>query len=278
MQHFAFTFPKVSNPFYFGTDGNTPANRADFVSVVLHELGHGLGLLGFGSANDRNEEGEEQTPTLGALRRGVGFLTPWDNFIENATPLAITSFDDPSADLLVEYTSNDLFCNSPIATAQNGGIKPSTHAPSTFRTGSSYSHWDENTYPAGNPNSLMTPTIARGEAIHDPGAITLGFMEDMGWSICGQSLSVETVNLGTLEVSPNPFTSSISIKLTNGLNDDYKLNIIDINGRLILSETKGANNGALILSNLEQLEDAFYFIKITNETNGKSIIKKILKN
>lgn len=272
------TFTNVSNTFYFGTDGNTFTNRIDFVSVVLHELGHGLGMLGFGSVNDTDEDGEPQAPTEGALRIGNGFLAPWDNFIENGAPEAITSFEDPSAALLVEYTSNDLFSKGPITTAQNGGVKPSTHAPTTFRTGSSYSHWDEVTYPAGSPNALMTPSIANGEANHDPGVVTLGFMEDMGWSICGGSLSVEDFSLNTAEVSPNPFTSSITIRVSNGLNDDYKLNIIDINGRLILSETKSPRNGTLTLSNLDQLEDAFYFIKITNETNGTSITKKVIKN
>src|SRR5262245_53790433 len=32
---------------YYGLDGNTPANRIDFVTVLLHELGHGLGFLTF---------------------------------------------------------------------------------------------------------------------------------------------------------------------------------------------------------------------------------------
>ncbi|MCB0032643.1 MAG: hypothetical protein KDE51_01375, partial [Anaerolineales bacterium] len=31
---------------YYGTDGNTPGDKVDFVSVVLHEIGHGLGFSG----------------------------------------------------------------------------------------------------------------------------------------------------------------------------------------------------------------------------------------
>ena len=264
------TFSSTAN-FYFGVDANPPAALFDFVTVVLHELGHGLGIFGFARTD------VPDFPTEGVLRNN-GFVAPWDNFIENGTPEAITSFADPSPALLVEFTGNDLFSNSPISTAQNGGIKPSTYAPTTFSQGSSYSHWDEATYPAGNANSLMTPFVSPGEAIHNPGFVTLGFMEDMGWSICGGSLTVEDFSLETVEVSPNPFTSSIVIKLSNGLNDDYKLILSDINGRLIFSETKAANNGTLTISNLDQLEDAFYFIKITNATNGVSITKKVIKN
>src|SRR5439155_27125512 len=37
---------------YFGTDGHPAVNQIDFMSVVLHELGHGLGF--FGSMNVSN--------------------------------------------------------------------------------------------------------------------------------------------------------------------------------------------------------------------------------
>jgi hypothetical protein len=32
---------------YYGLDGNTPANRISFLDVVMHEIGHGLGFSGF---------------------------------------------------------------------------------------------------------------------------------------------------------------------------------------------------------------------------------------
>src|SRR5574341_1296844 len=39
-------FSSTFTDWYFGTDGNTPSDKWDFVSVVLHELGHGLGFTG----------------------------------------------------------------------------------------------------------------------------------------------------------------------------------------------------------------------------------------
>jgi hypothetical protein len=42
---------------YFGTDRNTPVGKIDFVSVVLHELGHGLGFLGTMNVNTGTGQG-----------------------------------------------------------------------------------------------------------------------------------------------------------------------------------------------------------------------------
>jgi hypothetical protein len=168
-----------SFPFYFGTDAN-PGGQYDFVSVVLHELGHGLGFAGLGRVDDND------APTQGILRFASGRVSIWDRFIENGSGNSILTFADPSAALLSEYTGNNLFCNSAAATAENGGANPRTYAPTTWAGGSSYSHWNEGSYAAGNINSLMTPQIGAGEAIHDPGPVALGFMEDMGWTLCVQ--------------------------------------------------------------------------------------------
>jgi hypothetical protein len=48
---------------------------------------------------------------------------------------------------------------------------------------------DESTYPAGNPNSLMTFALGQAEAIHNPGPLVLGMLEDSGWATgCAFSL------------------------------------------------------------------------------------------
>ncbi len=33
------------NTWYYGLDGKPPGNQIDFISVLVHELGHGLGFL-----------------------------------------------------------------------------------------------------------------------------------------------------------------------------------------------------------------------------------------
>ncbi|HEX6463614.1 MAG TPA: BACON domain-containing carbohydrate-binding protein, partial [Vicinamibacterales bacterium] len=67
------------------------------------------------------------------------------------------------------------------AIAANNHVPPTLFAPAAFQNGSSYSHLDENTYPPGDLNSLMTPAIGFAEVIHTPGPIVLGMFTDMGW-------------------------------------------------------------------------------------------------
>jgi hypothetical protein len=163
-----------SNSFswYYGTDGNAPSGTYDFVSVVLHELGHGLGFVGSASV----------TTGSGSWGSG-GSPYIYDRFTETSGGQAIISFASPSAALGTELTSNNLYFDGPATRLANGGNPARIYAPTTWRGGSSYSHLDELTFPAGNPNSLMTPQIASREAIHDPGPVGRGLLEDIGWTV-----------------------------------------------------------------------------------------------
>ena len=159
---------------YFGTDGNTPSGHYDFVTTVLHEIGHGLGFLGFAYI-DVNK---------GALRYDEPLVPSiYDTFVENGDGTGITTFNDPSVQLLRQFTSDDLFWNGEKGKAGGNGTRPKIYTPRQWSEGSSYSHLREATYPPSNPDSLMTPIINSAAAVHNPGPITLGMLEDMGWTI-----------------------------------------------------------------------------------------------
>ncbi len=261
------TFSSTFN-FYFGTDANPPNGQFDFVSIVLHELGHGLGFVGLASS-----DGSEGTIRVGNPPRP----SVYSNFIENGSNTSILGFDDPSMALQNQLTGNNLFCNGPQAVAENGGDEPKIFAPNPYNGGSSYSHWDESTFLAGDINSLMTPQIGPGEANHNPGPITLGFFEDMGWSLCA-SLSTEEFEVADLNINPNPFSDRVFITINNGNSGVYNLDLFDIKGRLIKSSGATTTDGRLMMSNLQDLERALYFIKVTEMDTGLSITKKIVKN
>ncbi len=172
---------------YFGTDGNTPADKMDFVSAVLHEIAHGLGFSSFARQENFSTFSIGRfSPSAerGELRSGSPELPQiYDFFVVNGSETIITSLPDPSTSLLEQFTSNNLFWNGGNGIEANGGVRPQLYAPSKWYHGSSYTHLDEGTFPAGDANSLMTPGFDRQEAIHNPGPITLGMFEDMGWTI-----------------------------------------------------------------------------------------------
>ena len=169
---------------YFGTDGNTPSGKTDFVSTVLHEIAHGLGFSSFATVDKSSMWRFSASSEGGKLRaRRPKLAQIYDFFIENGAGKTIMSFPDPSYALENQFTSNDLFWNGKKGAQANGGILPHLYAPSAWAEGSSYTHLDEITFPAGTANSLMTAYLDNQEAIHTPGPIALGMLEDMGWTI-----------------------------------------------------------------------------------------------
>jgi hypothetical protein len=171
-------FSSEFSSWYFGTDGNTPSGMIDFMTVVLHELCHGLG---FSASATVDEEGEGSW----GYDTEVGVLPEvFDTFIEDGAGTDVvdeSAFPNPSSELADVLQSGDLFWGGPKAIAV-AGTRPRMFAPTTWQQGSSYTHLDEATYPAGHPDSLMTASISSAEAIHDPGQIALAMLEDTGWA------------------------------------------------------------------------------------------------
>jgi len=163
-------FSSVFPNWHFGS-GAAPAGKYDFTSVVLHEIGHGLGFLGAGNVSAGNR---------GTVRLG-GVPIIYDRFTENGAGKALLTFTDNSTALSSQLRGGNLFFDSGPVRSANGGLRAKLYAPSTFQRGSSYSHLDEATYLAGNANSLMTPQLGQGETIRRPGAIALAVFDTLGW-------------------------------------------------------------------------------------------------
>jgi len=191
--------------FYFGLDGNPPAGQYDFVSIVLHELGHGLGFTGAAS-----------------FENGIGTwsLTSNNNpsiytkFVELGDGTLITDIPSGTTEAGDAFTSNNLFFNGAISVSSLGET-PKLFAPSSWNGGSSYSHLDEAEYPAGDPNSLMSPQFGAGEAIHDPG-VSLDIFADMGW------VHTYLIHENDNKVSNNlidPFDVSLAVSSDTGFNE-----------------------------------------------------------
>ncbi len=160
---------------HLGTDGQTPTELYDFVTVALHEIGHGLGFTGFFFVTgDKGAYGNYK----------AGDIAAFDMMVTDGINRRLTDttfYQLATQKLYNALTSQALFSESISAKSYSGRSKARLYAPSTWSDGSSIYHLDDDTYPNKDENSLMTHAIGKGEAIHNPGPITRGILDDIGW-------------------------------------------------------------------------------------------------
>jgi len=215
MAEFNSDFPD----WYYGTDGNTPSTKIDLETVVLHECCHELGFLGTTDMTGRTGSwGQDGLPII------------FDKFTVNGSNQSLLNtslFPNPSQALGTLLTSDNLFFNGPKAMAANNGAKPKLYAPSSWESGSSGSHLDEDTYPFGSSiNALMTPALPAGISLHDPGPIVKGVFADIGWT----SGTTSTVATPTFSPDGGTYTSAQNVTIsctTTGASIYYTTNSND---------------------------------------------------
>ena len=155
-------------------DFNNPqgiGDQFDFVTIVMHEILHGLGMT----------SGTDVASNLGIIEsQGASFV--YDLFLETSALVNLSqSFDNNSLELGSALRSEDVFFGSNWFKINTPDDIPRIFAPPVWNQGSSISHIDEGTY-NNTPNALMTPTARPGEIIQDPGLV-MDMMYDMGWSL-----------------------------------------------------------------------------------------------
>ena len=169
----AAAFNSAQPDWYFGTGMTTPVNKYSFVTVALHELGHGLGFLGSMDVN------------AGVGSYGIdGYPFIYDTYTENNAGTPLVNYTNPSTELATHLQSGNVFFDAPYANYANSGARVELYAPGIWKPGSSYSHLDE--WANGTSHALMTYSVNLGETLHDPGAVVLCMFKDMGWTVSQQ--------------------------------------------------------------------------------------------
>ena len=265
-------------PWYFGTDGNTPFTQYDFVTAVLHEIGHGLGISGFFTA----ENGVAQ------YTNSSNSPSVYDFFVFNTNQQRIadkTLFPIPSTALTQQLTSNSLIINF---SAENNDISnASIYAPSIWESGVSIYHLKKNDFSSEASNELMNPYAYKGEAIHNPGINTLKVLSELGWKINSMASpeftksSIEDENLRSenLSVYPNPFKDNLVIDCKN-IGNQLSVDIIisDLTGTTIYRETMyNVQYNQKFRIDLSAIKPGIYLASLT-DNNLKTITKRIIKN
>ncbi|HRX10482.1 MAG TPA: T9SS type A sorting domain-containing protein [Draconibacterium sp.] len=267
-----------SQAWYFGTDGKTPVNQYDFVTAVLHEIGHGLGISGFFTA-----EG-------GVARFSNSSNNPsiYDFYVFNKNQQRIADnqlFPCPSTELTKQLTSNSLVFN--YLTEDNEIEDATIYAPSTWANGVSIYHLQKTNYTSGTPNELMNAHAFKGEAIHNPGINTLNVLSEIGWSTNDQAEDNE-VSTGAkdeilakadVNIYPNPFSGTLTFDCENIMdNSSVEIKIIDLTGSTVFSETMfDIQFNPKLKVDLSNIKPGIYLASLT-DTNSKTITKRIIKN
>lgn len=151
---------------YYGLDGKCPSNKYDLVSVILHEMAHGLGFMSGTYYDPATKVGRFLQPTA------------FDAYVQLLDGRRLVDLPSPSLEIGAALTSTLLWSGANALKANNG-VKPLLFTPSIYEQGSSTSHLDEKTFSNTFENSVMTPNLSAGEVFHLPGSLLLAIFEDL---------------------------------------------------------------------------------------------------
>ncbi len=171
-----------STDWYYGTDGN-PSGDIDFVSVLLHEVGHGLNFF------DLIDDGTGGWAV-------AGYPGAYDRFLERGDGTDLTGMTNAGRKSAI--VSNDLYWNGSDGMSGNGGTRPTMYAPNPYEGGSSVAHTDETVH----KYDLMSPMYSGPD--HTPGPVDLGILADMGWNLRSAVSSAMLLTPETGEISESP--------------------------------------------------------------------------
>ena len=243
----------------FDTDGTRQAFKYDLMTVILHEIAHGLGFT-----TSIKLAGTNETQAQWGIE---GLPLIYDIFSQRSNGQVLTNtaiIGNPSVQLKAAITSQDVFfkiSNGPLAKDF-----PKMYAPTTFRSGGTLSHLDESKYPKGTENSLMSPQIGAAEINHKPGQVILGILNQIGWGVLNYSgqviTAIEPQDISQqVFVYPNPSADILNVIIPEKYHQKtVNMQVFDPRGLLIKEQT--VDNQSTAKLDIQNLPFGKYILRI----------------
>lgn len=155
---------------YYGLDGNTPANGIDLLDTVLHEIAHGLGFLSLvdlSTGNKFGTPGRDDAYMRHLENHSTGKIYP--NMTSPERLAASTSTGN------LHWVGPNVLANLGILSSGTSGGHVRMYAPNPAQAGSSVSHWDT----ALSPDELMEPFLTATTDFR----LTIELFKDIGWNV-----------------------------------------------------------------------------------------------
>lgn len=202
---------------YYGYDDPVTAgaqytNDTSFLSVVIHEILHGLGVSSWVLSNGALNAGLMDSYSANLYDQSTS--KSWAAMSDNERLSSMTNSNN------LVWTGSNVNSSSAASALTNGinGGKVEMYAPSPYESGSSVSHFSKD----ATPNEIMEPSYT--EFLTTPGMATQ-LLQDIGWAVAvannapvlaaiGALSSVEdnnkVVTLSATDADSNPTTFSAS--------------------------------------------------------------------
>lgn len=252
---------------YLGTNGNTPADKYDLVTAVLHEIGHGLGISGFFS----NVNGVAQYSNSGNAP------SVYDYFLFNDAKQRIadeSNFPCPSIELTQQLTSNSLYLTKSAEI-----IPVAVYAPSNWINGVSIYHLKSTETDA----EFMKAYAYKGEAIHNISEKMISVLSGIGWTVAATEVNHTTANnevfnTSDINVYPNPCSGQLTFDCSNANSQSsVEIKITDLMGRIVYRESNcDIQYNPSYKIDLSAIQSGIYLASIT-DINNNTFTKRIIK-
>ncbi len=261
--------------FYYGT-GKPNNSKMDFITFIMHEIGHGLGFYSDGYVNSSNIGSFGNIPPSALSPLSTSF--PWhgqdsvptiyDKFIIKQSQNNLVGIAPNNTTMLgdsIKYTAN-YFDGPTYANSSNGGAPVKlSGGTGSFSLGVDLLHLHSSVC-----NSIMSYCWGLGDTVRKPASLEIGILKEIGWNINPAS-SVNEIALveNGFTIYPNPSHDHIFFS-----SSFPKEKIKSIEMKNVLGE-KVAVLETDMSSDVSMLSKGIYFITIV--TDDFQAVQKFIK-